>query len=68
MSQISVDLSRMNVGGPYSYTIFRNGSGEKVNSGLADFATAWEAIKADLANYLSNETAVRVTISVQSFI
>lgn len=66
MPQINVGLGRFTTGGPFSYTIYRNGIGSKSVTGLTTLALAWDAIRNDVAALLGTETVISVNINVQS--
>lgn len=66
MPNITVELGRFTTGGPFSYTIYRNGIGQKSVTGIATVVAAWDAIRADLVTLLATENVVRIVINVQS--
>lgn len=64
MPSINVDLGQFPVGGPFSYSVFRNAVGVKVAGGLPTLAAAWNAIRDDLAAQVGAETVVRIVVNV----
>jgi hypothetical protein len=68
---ISAQVVRVTINGPYSYTLYKDGIGEKVVVGLATPQAAWNAVRDDVVAFVTAalpvvETVVRMNINVST--
>lgn len=60
-------VSKVNQGGPYTYTVFKDGLGEKVVTGIQNVGAAFNGARDDIAALIpQGEEVKRVTISANT--
>jgi hypothetical protein len=68
---ISAQVVRVTINGPYSYTLYKDGIGEKVVVGLATPQAAWNAVRDDVLAFIvaappPGETVQRMNVNVST--
>lgn len=66
MAKFTVQINQVTTGGPYSYTIWKDGVGLKSVVGSASISAALDGVKADVGGALAGETVTRVAMDVIS--
>ena len=66
MAQYNAAVLKVLVNGPYSYTLLKDGVGQKTVSNVATVAAAINGIRDDIAGLLGGETVERLNMTVQS--
>jgi hypothetical protein len=66
VAQFSVTIQKEVTGGPYAYSITKDGVGQKAAISQASISAALDAVKTDIGGLLGGETVDRVTMNVLS--
>jgi len=66
MAQFNAAVLKVLVNGPYSYTILKDGVGQKTVNNVATVAAAINGIRDDIAGLLGGETVQRIQMTVTS--
>lgn len=66
MSQFTARINAVATGGPYAYTIYKDGAGLTTVTGKTTIANALDGVKTDIGNALGGQTVTQVNMSVTS--
>jgi len=67
VANLTAVVAKVNTGGPYTYTIFRDGLGEKVVTGINSVAAAFNGARDDLSALIpAGEEVERVSITAST--
>ena len=66
MAVFQANVLKVLVNGPYSYSVLKDGVGQKVVNNLPTVAAAMNGIRDDIGGLLGGEGVVRITMTVNS--
>ncbi len=66
MSQFVARIDKVQINGPYSYRVFKDGAGYKDADNIPDIGTAMSNVQTDIGNALNGQSVTSVQMTVQT--